>query len=294
MNITVGTEWEYRMDLASQNKIIHGDSAIELKKLESEIIDLTVTSPPYDNLRDYHGYSFDFETIAKELFRVTKQGGMVVWVVGDSVINGSESGTSFKQALYFKEIGFNLHDTMIYEKRSGSPPHRKLYNHSFEYMFILSKGSPKTYNLIKDHKNKENPRMRKSFTRYKTGEKHYKEISIKPFSVRKNIWDYNTGRNNTTKDYFAFDHPAVFPEQLAKDHIISWSNENDLILDPFAGSGTTLKMAKLLRRNYIGIEISEKYIEIINKRLDKYNNQTLEVFNQWLILVLDVDMMDVV
>lgn len=260
------------------NSVNQGDSAVLLKQLPDDFVDLTVTSPPYDDMRTYEGYSFDFETIAKELHRVTKEGGVLVWVVGDSTKNGSESLTSFKQALFFREIGFNVHDTMIYQKKTIAPPHKNLYHQSFEYMFVLSKGSPKTFNLIKDNKNKEMPRTRMFKTRDKDGEFHHKRISIKPFSVRKNVWAYNTGRDHTTKDYFAFEHPALFPEELARDHIISWSNENDLVLDPFAGSGTTLKMAKLLRRNFIGIEVSEKYIGIITKRLEKYNNQTLSVF----------------
>lgn len=261
------------------NQVICGDSAQELKKIPDDYIDLTVTSPPYDDLRDYNGYSFDFDSIATELFRVTKNGGVLVWIVGDKTHEGSETGTSFKQALFFKSIGFKLHDTMIYQKKAISPPHDNLYHQSFEYMFIFSKGKRKTFNLIKDHKNKEPPRTRTIATRNPKGEFTRKRKQMKLFSVRKNIWAYNTGKGNSSKDDIAFQHPAIFPEALAQDHIISWSNENDVVLDCFAGSGTTLKMAKLNRRNYIGIEISKKYCEIINKRLDKYNNQTLEVFN---------------
>jgi len=268
-------------ELVLQNKIIQGDSAIELKKLSDNIIDLTVTSPPYDNLRDYDGYSFDFETIAKELFRVTKDNGVLVWVVGDSVINGSESGTSFKQALFFKQIGFNLHDTMIYSKNQPSLPNKNRYLGSFEYMFVLTKGPPKTFNLIKDRKNKYVGKATNQCVREKDGVTYpRKDKFVNDFSIRYNIWNYSVGYMNSSQDKISFDHPATFPEDLAKDHIISWSNENDLILDPFAGSGTVLKMAKLNKRNYLGIEISEKYCEIIKKRLDKYDNQSLEVFNE--------------
>jgi site-specific DNA-methyltransferase (adenine-specific) len=268
------------MSLTLQNQIIHGDSAVELKKLSDNIIDLTVTSPPYDNLRDYEGYNFDFETIAKELFRVTKDGGVVVWVVGDSTKNGCESLISFNQALYFKEIGFKINDTMIYQKNNISITTGSRYYQSYEYMFVLSKGKPKTFNPIKDIKNKESPRTRVLKKRDKNGVFRSRKTSTKLFSIRKNIWVYTNGRGNSTKDEIAFEHPAIFPEALAKDHILSWSNKNDLILDPFAGSGTTLKMAKLNRRNYLGIEISEKYCEIIKKRLDKYNNTSLETFSQ--------------
>ena len=136
------------------NKIICGNCVEIMKEWENNIIDLTITSPPYDNLRDYKGYVFDFENIAKQLYRVTKSGGVVVWIVGDATIKGSETGTSFRQALYFKEIGFNLHDTMIYSKAGFQYPATNRYHQTFEYMFIFSKGKPKTFNPIKDRKNK--------------------------------------------------------------------------------------------------------------------------------------------
>lgn len=227
-----------------------------MKLLDDEIIDLTVTSPPYDNMRNYKGYSFDFEPIAKELYRITKQGGVVVWVVGDQTIKGSETGTSFKQALFFKEIGFNLHDTMIYEKNSASyPAHRKSsrYTQIFEYMFIFSKGKPKTHNLICDKKNK--------WAGYKDFSGKIKK-PVPDFSPRNNIWKYTTSFNDKT------DHPAVFPEELAQDHILSWSNKKDLVFDPFMGSGTTAKMAILNDRNWLGFEISEEYCEMTKKRVD--------------------------
>jgi site-specific DNA-methyltransferase (adenine-specific) len=234
-----------------------GDCAIVLKNLQNESIDLTITSPPYDNLRAYNGYSFDFENTAKELYRVTKNGGVVVWVVGDAVIDGSETGSSFKQALYFKELGFNLHDTMIYEKNSSTYPASAKslrYSQIFEYMFILSKGRPKTVNLIKDKPNKW------------AGHKDFSgklKNAVPDFSPRNNIWKYTTSFNDKTN------HPAVFPEKLAHDHIISWSNEGDTVLDCFMGSGTTGKIAKNLNRNFIGIEVSEEYLIEAKKRIDK-------------------------
>ena len=252
-----------------KNQVICGDSAQELKKLPDGCIDLTVTSPPYDNLRDYEGYSFNFEGLADQLFRVTKDGGVIVWVVNDATINGSESGTSFRQALYFKEIGFSLHDTMIFQKTSTpfhDPKHRR-YKSIFHYVFILSKGKPKTFNPIMDVESKHSE-TKGSATRNPDGSitkpknvKHYK------FQTRGNIWLYHTGFMKSSKDKVAYEHPAIFPEKLAEDHIISWSNEEDLVLDPFVGSGTTCKMAKLLNRNYIGIDISQKYIDLTNKRL---------------------------
>ena len=245
------------------NKIYCGDCLEVMKQIPDKSIDLTVTSPPYDNLRTYNGYTFDFEGIAKELYRITKDGGVVVWVVGDATINGSETGTSFKQALYFKEIGFNLHDTMIYEKTNPMPKNSNRYESCFEYMFVLSKGKPNTVNLIKE-KTKMFGKIN-SGTYYKTdGTLIKKSGSGKPhkeYKTIKNIWQYPVGREMVKG------HPAIFPEKLAEDHILSWSNEGDIILDPMAGSGTTLKMAKKNNRNYIGIEISAEYIDIANKRL---------------------------
>ena len=242
-------------------------------KMTDGFIDLTVTSPPYDNLRTYNGYSFDFEAVAKELYRVTKHGGVVVWVVGDATIKGSETGTSFRQALFFKEIGFNLHDTMIYRKNSLTFPDINRYYQCFEYMFVFSKGSPKTSNLLADKPNKQ---ANKQITgSYRNIDGSLKKVSgsknkrsIKPFGIRWNVWEYNTGwQHSYTEDYLR-KHPAIFPEALANDHIISWSNEGDLVYDPFMGSGTTAKMAIINKRNWIGSEISKEYCEIIEKRIN--------------------------
>jgi len=249
------------------NKIIQGDCLEVMKKIGDNSIDLTVTSPPYDNLRDYNGYTFDFKNIAKELFRVTKQGGVVVWIVGDATIKGSETGTSFKQALYFKEIGFNLHDTMIWKKQTftdtGSLQCR--YGGVFEYMFILSKGKIKTFNPIKDRLNKK-PNIKKNGSiRQKDGTTRPQSSLGKKANIygqRFNVWEINTEISNSNRF-----HPAQFSEKLAEDHILSWSNKGDIVLDPMAGSGTTLKMAKKNDRNYIGIEISAEYIKIIEERL---------------------------
>ena len=252
------------------NKVHCADCLELMKDIPDKSIDLTVTSPPYDNLRDYNGYTFDFEGIAKELYRITKDGGVVVWVVGDATINGSETGTSFKQALYFKEIGFNLHDTMIYEKNGFRFPFPNRYHQTFEYMFIFSKGSPKTFNGIKDRKNIHTNRAGKNMKRERDGTKTYREsFTPEEYGKRYNVWRYNIGGK---KEH---NHPAIFPDKLAEDHILSWSNEGDTILDPMAGSGTTLKMAKKNNRNYIGIEISPEYIDIINKRLNALNQDKL-------------------
>jgi len=254
------------------NQIICGDNVEVMRQMPDNCIDLTVTSPPYDNLRTYNGFSFNFEEVAKELYRITKDGGVVVWVVGDATINGSETGTSFRQALYFKEIGFNLHDTMIYAKRNPMPitPKAIVYRPCFEYMFVFSKGKPKTFNplmieaITAGTKVRASTRQKDGSIKEPTGKRETQE-----FIRRTNIWEYKVGMNQTTKDKVAFEHPAPFPEQLAKDHIISWSNPRDLVFDPFSGSGTTAKMALLNNRNYIGFELDKHYCEIANERIQK-------------------------
>lgn len=258
------------------NKIYNESNLETMARMSDCFVDLILTSPPYDGLRNYNGYSFPFESIAKELFRVTKQGGVVVWIVGDETVKGSETGTSFKQALFFKEIGFNLHDTMIYQKSNPIPIQHNRYQPCFEYMFILSKGKPNAFNPIME--NTVNPSGKLTITqREKDGSKNhgsgygYKRNSKR---YRHNVWKYNVGKNQTTKDSVAFEHPAIFPEQLANDHIISWSNEGDLVYDPFMGSGTVAKMCILNNRNWIGSEISKEYVEIAEKRIAPYLSQT--------------------
>ena len=252
------------------NKIYNENCLETMARMPDGFVDLTVTSPPYDNLRNYNGYSFDFEAVAKELYRVTKQGGVVVWVVGDQTIKGSESGTSFRQALYFKEIGFNLHDTMIYAKENYVPLTHNRYEQQFEYMFIFSKEKPKTFNpIMRDNiwkGNKTGGTFRHNGNDLEA--KHTKGV-VKDKSIRPNIWWYKVGKYKTSTDLISFKHPATFPEQLAQDHILSWSNEGDLVYDPFMGSGTTAKMAIINKRNWIGSEISKEYCEIAEKRINE-------------------------
>lgn len=234
-------------------------------------VDLTVTSPPYDGLRTYNGYSFPFEDIAKELYRVTKQGGVVVWIVGDGHDKGGETLTSFKQALFFQSIGFLMHDTIIYKKTNFSVPFPDKYHQTFEYCFVLSKGKKKTFNPIIDRPNKKANKSGGTQTIVEADGSRSKRNAkmIAEHGKRHNVWEYHTGNNNTTKDVCAFNHPAKFPELLCNDHIISWSNENDLIYDPFMGSGTTAKMSILNNRNWIGSEISSEYCNIIEERIKK-------------------------
>jgi DNA modification methylase len=260
------------------NKIYNENCLETMAKMPDNFIDLTVTSPPYDDLRTYNGYCFDFENVAKELFRVTKQGGVVVWNVNDATKNGSETLTSLRQVLFFNQIGFNV-ETMIWEKTgSGCLGSNKFYGQNFEYMFILTKGMPKTTNLICDRENKVKSGIVKvNGGLDKTGKGKDRIVERKPFGKRNNIWRFDTQKNT--------EHPAPFPEQLANDHIISWSNENDLIYDPFMGSGTTAKMAILNNRKYIGSEISEEYCKIIETRIKEcgglfFNSFETELSNE--------------
>jgi len=246
------------------NKIINSECIEVMKDMPDNSVDLTITSPPYDNLRDYKGYTFDFEGIAQQLHRITKQGGVVVWVVGDATIKGSETGTSFKQALYFKEIGFNLHDTMIYQKATPPLTHNR-YEQNFEYMFVCSNGKLKTFNGLREPKEYKDNRKNKAFGRNKNNSVDRGYSSKGEIRLRRNVWRFFAGGG--ANDDIASKHPAVFPEKLAEDHILSWSNEGDIVLDPMCGSGTTCKMAMLNKRNFIGIEISEEYCQIAENRL---------------------------
>ena len=237
------------------NKLYNEDCLLTMVNMDDNSVDMVLTSPPYDDLRtynkhltgnrtEYNGYSFPFEQIAQELFRVVKKGGVVVWVVGDATNKGSETGTSFRQALYFKECGFDLYDTMIYQKTGTPFPQKDRYNQTFEYMFVFSKGKPKTFNPINE------------------------------YGIENNIWLIKNGMNKSTKDLVAFEHPAIFPEELALKHIISWSNKGDLIYDPFMGSGTTAKASIQLDRNWIGSELDNDYCTICEKRLASVTTQT--------------------
>jgi site-specific DNA-methyltransferase (adenine-specific) len=252
--------------MSELDKILCGHNVDVLAGFPDACIDLTVTSPPYDNLRNYNGYIFDFEGVAKQLYRATKQGGVVVWVVGDATINGSETGTSFRQALYFMECGFNLHDTMIYRKINYIQLTHNRYEQAFEYMFVFSKGAPTVFNPLKEETkgngNKYNLSRKGYSATIKEGAQRRRDQNVvtKPYKTKSNIFSYTLGSVRTN-------HPAPFPEALARDHILSWSNPGDLVLDPFVGSGTTCKMAKETGRHWIGIDVSEEYCKLAEKRV---------------------------
>ncbi len=248
-----------------QGRLIVGNCVDILRSWRRDIVQLTVTSPPYDKLRDYHGYEFPFEEIADELYRVTAEGGVVVWVVGDR-IKGGRSLTSFRQALYFQEIGFSAHDIMIYQKKNTPFTRSNAYTNAYEMMFVLSKGKPKTFNPLKVPTQRHGYEML-THNKLPDGINKKKLGELKKEKTRSNIWSYAVGLGGTTRDKIAFQHPAVFPEKLAEDHILSWSNPGDLVLDPMCGSGTTGKMALLKNRRFIGIDISPEYINIARQRL---------------------------
>jgi site-specific DNA-methyltransferase (adenine-specific) len=249
------------------NNIYCDDCVIGMKKLDSDTVDMVITSPPYDNLRDYKGYNFNLNDTILELYRVVKIGGVVVWVVGDSIVNGNKTLTSFKQALAFQDSGFNVHDVMIYKKKNTPFMRSNAYTNCFEYMFIFSKGKPKTFNPLKDRTARSGYEM---LVHNKSSDGVNKKAlgKLNSTKTKTNIWEYAVGLGGSTNDKIAFKHPAIFPEQLAIDHILSWSNDGDLVLDPFMGSGTVAKACILTHRKYIGFEISEEYCKIAKERLN--------------------------
>ena len=248
--------------------IIYNSNCLEkLKEFSNDSIDLVVTSPPYDNLRKYNGYELNIDNIIVELFRITKKGGVVVWVVADATIKGTETGTSFRQALSFKSAGFNLHDTMIFAKKNPVPLTHNRYEQCFEYMFVFSKGKPKTFNPIKEPcitvGRKFNKNRKVKYDNNAIRHQTQRELITLPEKIKRNIWEYPIGVDKDSSGQ----HPATFPYALAADHIKSWSNEGDIVLDPFCGSGTTCLAAKDLKRNFIGIDISNDYCELAKKRI---------------------------
>lgn len=259
-----------------------------MKLLDDNSIDMCVTSPPYDDLRTYNdSSSWDFEMfklVAEQLYRVMKKGGTLVWVVGDACVKGGETGSSFRQALHFMDLGFKLHDTMLYEKAGSAFPARRdgnRYSQIFEYMFILTKdGKPKTANLICDKENKWAGHTSWGQASYRDADGNLIERDIKPIpthSPRNNIWRYANGKGFTTKDDYAYEHPAMYPEALARDHILTWSEPGDLVLDPFMGSGTTAIMAYETDRNFVGFEIDDTYYDICERRITERNNNLFKL-----------------
>lgn len=266
------------MDL---DTIICGDNVAVLATLPDNCIDLTVTSPPYDNLRKYNGYTWDFEGVAQQLYRVTKLGGVVVWVVGDRVRDGDETCMPFLQTLHFRSLGFKLHDTMVWNKENVLPreTNGNRYEQHFEYMFVLSKGRPRVTNIRRLPCKRAGQRTTSTCREnHSDRQRTSSTLIVNDTKPAGNVWVYSGGAN-ATKDKCAFEHPAIFPEKLVEDHILSWSNEGDVVLDPFSGSGTTCKMALLNNRRYIGIDISEEYCELARQRIAKAEEEKRD--EQW-------------
>ncbi len=254
------------------NRLIVGDCVEALARFPEDCIDLTVTSPPYDKLRNYEGYDFDGERVAHALLEVTKPGGVVVWVVGEH-INGGRSMSSFEQALIFRDVGFTVHDVMIYQKKNTPFTRSNAYTNAWEFMFVFSKGGPpKTFHPLKVPTVRSGEELL-THNKLPDGINKKKMGRLNEEKTRTNIWPYAVGLGGTTRDKVAFQHPAVFPEKLAADHILSWSNPGDLVLDPMCGSGTTCKMAMLNNRQYVGIDISDTYIGICKERLATAQSQ---------------------
>lgn len=243
-----------------------GDCIALMKRIEPNSIDLVVTSPPYDTLRNYNGFLFTFEKIVAGLLSVLKDHGVVAWVVGDKIENGNRSLTSFRQAIYFQEHGFKIHDIMIYQKKNTPFMRSNAYTNCYELMIVLSKKGPKTFNPIMVGTRRNGYEM---LPHNKKADGINKKTlgELKETKVKNNIWQYAVGLGGTTRDKIAFTHPAIFPEKLAEDQILSWTNEGDIVLDPMCGSGTTCKMAMVNNRHYIGIDISEEYCKIARQRL---------------------------
>ena len=256
-----------------RDAIICGDNVEVMRKMPTASIDLVLTSPPYDDLRTYGGHSWKLDALIPEIVRLLKPGGVCVWVVGDQSDETGETGNSLRHALAMKDAGLRLHDTMIYEKAGPSYPTRDKYYQVFEYMFVLSKGKPATVNLLKDRKNRW---YGQKWSKVRTRRKRDGSLTVSTwdkdegseYGVRFNIWRYAVGAGNHG-DEIAHEHPATFPEQLASDHILSWTNHGDIVLDCFNGSGTTCKMAREHGRHYIGIEINETYCDLAKRRLSQ-------------------------
>ena len=264
-NVETSTNPAPALVTALRGELIIGNCVDVMQKWKDGRVNLTVTSPPYDELRYYNGFVFPFEEIAQELYRVTSEGGVVVWVVGDK-IHGGRSLTSFRQAIHFQEIGFNIHDIMIYQKKNTPFTRSNAYTNAYEMMFVLSKGKPATFNPIKEQ-TKRNGYEQLTYNKLPDGINKKRLAKLNKEKTRTNIWPYAVGLGGSTKDRVAFQHPAIFPEKLALDHIQSWSNPGDLVIDPMCGSATTGKMALISGRRFIGIDISPEYIQISEKRL---------------------------
>ena len=274
------------------NQIFNEDCLETMKRMPDNYVDLILTSPPYDNMRSYGGnknyhqrlnqtgFSFDFEGIAKELTRVLKPGGVIMWNVQDQTIKGSRTGNSMRQALFFmEECGLFLHDHLIWYKTGTPFPSIYRYRNVWENMFILTKGKPNTFNpILKKNKTGGASRNRRR-ERNHNGELVMKErvVTTKEYGIDDNVW-YITNHFNVTDEMKKYGHPAVMADEVAKRHIQSWTNEGDVVYDPFLGAATTTRLAKQMNRNWIGSEIHKPYFDISKKIMsDEFISETQSV-----------------
>ncbi len=262
------------------------DAVAGMRELTHDFIPLTVTSPPYDDLRGYGGHRFDqraFEAVADELWRVTMPGGVVVWVVADQ-IDGGYSGTSFRQALHFQEAGFRIHDILIMARSGGRWCGGNRYG-IVEFAFVFSKGRPRSVHLIRDRDNKHAGLLRRFKARMLDGRLRYapraKPVAVK--GVRGPVWECHAGFQKTTRDRYAYVHPALMPEDMARDLIVSWSRPGDLVFDPMAGAATTCKMALLNHRHYLGFEVHEPYYRLAVRRMQDAQHEYRRRLDAWLV-----------
>lgn len=253
------------------NEVYCGDCVKLMKLLPDSTIDLVVTSPPYDKIRDYNGsIHFDLHKTGQEIFRVLKSGGIAVMVIQDQTKNFGKSLTSFKTIIdWCDNIGFKLFETIIYRKNGSEGVWwTKRFRVDHEYMPIFLKGKkPQYFNKepLKIPSKHGGKVMTGSGSRKTNGETQKtvtRAINFK--KCRGTIWNYlMAGDKNPLKRK----HPAVFPDKIPYDFIQCFCPEEGIVLDPFAGSGSTLVMAKKLRRSFIGFDIVPEYCELARERL---------------------------
>lgn len=246
--------------------IHEGECSKVMSGWPADCIDMVLTSPPYADLLNYRGFKFDLAAIARQLFRVLKDGGVMVWVIGDKTVDYSRQMIPYTHAFGLRDAGFCIYDVMIYSKPAGRYMNRYRYPNVYEHMIVASKGKPKTFNPIMVKTKK--PGDSRNTTILHRDADNNRTLGYRTTAEERphdNIWKYSPGFGAV--DRYAFEHPAVFPEKLARDQIISWSNPNDIVLDPMCGSGTTLKMARVYGRRYAGIDVAPEYLEIVRRRL---------------------------
>lgn len=257
------------------NTILHGDSAEVMQSFPDKCIPLTVTSPPYAKMRLYGGHDYTWETfksVATQLVRITMEGGVICWVVRNQIVKERENLQAEKEKLFFADdLGLWPHQTIIGAPKGVPLPQSRRYASNFDYVYVFSKGHPRIVNIIRDRRNSRFGDLKSNrLIRESNGSERLAcggEYAIAKWGFRSNLWSYSTGGNHTATDRISAKHPARMGEPLAEDLIISFSKPGDLVFDPFAGAGTSLKMALLNQRQWLGVEIFDEYVELIEKRM---------------------------